>query len=105
MKMIKQRLWGLALILISVALMALASTGETPEERDATAVLLTLPLGIYALVTKEDLLCAPAEAAHRVRAGPRRKRLHVHRRTRRPQGSGHYEQIEKGVSLWQEHVS
>jgi len=103
--MIKQRLMGLALIAISAAMLLLASTGQTVEDQDATAVLLTLPLGIYALVTKENLLYVSGETAHRVRAGPRQKRHHIHRRTRCPQCSGQYEQIEEGVSLWQEHVS
>lgn len=52
MKMTKQRLMGLALVVISVFMLLLASTGETMEDRDATAVLLTLPLGIYMMVTK-----------------------------------------------------
>lgn len=56
MKMRKQRLYGLALLAISAAVLLLASTGTTPEDRDATAVLLTLPLGIYALTTKQYIL-------------------------------------------------
>jgi hypothetical protein len=103
--MIKQRLLGLAFIAISAAILLLASTGQTVEDRDATAVLLTLPLGIYALVTKEDLLYVSGETAHRVRAGPRRKRHHLHQRTRCPRCSGHYEQIEKGAAPWQENAS
>lgn len=42
-KMTKQRLMGLALVAISAAILWLASTGETVEDRDATAVLITLP--------------------------------------------------------------
>lgn len=56
MKMTKQRLMGLALVVISVLMLLLASTGETLEDRDATAVLLTLPLGVYMMVTKQYLL-------------------------------------------------
>ena len=56
MKMTKQRLMGLALVAVSVLLLLLASTGETPEERDATAVLLTLPLGVYMMTTKNYIL-------------------------------------------------
>lgn len=56
MKMIKQRLTGLALVAISVIILAVASTGKTVEERDATAVLLTLPFGIYALAAKQYIL-------------------------------------------------
>ena len=50
MKTIKQRLLGLTLILISFAVIALAWTGTTPEERDVTVILITLPLGIYSKV-------------------------------------------------------
>lgn len=56
MKMTKQRLTGLALVVISVLMLLLASNGETLEERDATAVLLTLPLGVYMMVTKQYVL-------------------------------------------------
>lgn len=56
MKMTKQRLMGFALVVISVLVLLLASTGETPEDRDATAMLLTLPLGVYMMVTKQYVL-------------------------------------------------
>lgn len=56
MKMTKQRLMGLTLVVISVLMLLLASTGETPEDRDATAVLLTFPLGVYMMVTKQYVL-------------------------------------------------
>lgn len=57
MKMTKQRLMGFALVAISILLLLLASTGETLEERDATAVLIIiLPLGLYMIVTKNYML-------------------------------------------------
>ena len=56
MKMRKQRYIGLALVLIAVLVWCLASTGRTTEDRDATAVVILLPLGVYALVSKENLL-------------------------------------------------
>lgn len=57
MKMTKQRLMGFALVVISILLLLLASTGETLEERDATAVLIIiLPLGLYMTVTKNYML-------------------------------------------------
>ena len=57
MKMTKQRLMGFALVAISILLLLLASTGETLEERDATAVLIIiLPLGLYMTVTKNYML-------------------------------------------------
>ena len=62
MKMTKQRLMGLALGVTSVLLLFLASTGETLEERDATAVLIILPLGMYMMVTKNYVLYDGEEA-------------------------------------------
>ena len=62
MKMTKQRLMGLALVVTSVLLLCLASTGETLEERDATAVLIILPLGMYMMVTKNYVLYDGEEA-------------------------------------------
>lgn len=55
MNMRKQRLMGLALVLIAAAVVALASTGE-PGDQDATAALLVGPLGIYMMVTKSYVL-------------------------------------------------
>ena len=42
MNMRKQRVIGLVLVGISWALLVIAATGTTPEEQDATAVLLSL---------------------------------------------------------------
>ena len=47
MKMREQRLIGAALVIMSGILIALACSETTPEDRDVTAVLLTLPLGLY----------------------------------------------------------
>ena len=52
----KQRLIGLGLVGLSWVLLALILAGETPEERDATLILLTLPLGVYMLFTEEYIL-------------------------------------------------
>ena len=81
----KQRLMGLVMVAISVAILALASTGKTPENRDATAVLITLPLGMYALVTKEYILYdgdaeAEEEPEQKVRVGLQAKRRSTYRR-------------------------
>ena len=46
MKMREQRWLGLVMVVISWLLLTIAASGETLEERDATAVLLTLPLEI-----------------------------------------------------------
>jgi hypothetical protein len=56
MKMRKQRLFGVLFIIIFVIVLLFAATGETAEERDATAVLLFLPLGIYMMTTRNYML-------------------------------------------------
>lgn len=76
MKMRKQRLMGLALVVISGMLLALASTGTTPEEQDATAVLLTLPLGLYMIFTKTYVLYEEPEAKARGEPEPRLREAH-----------------------------
>lgn len=51
MKMRNQRICGAAIVVISGIILAIALSGGTAEERDATAVLLTLPLGLHLLFT------------------------------------------------------
>ena len=54
---LKQQKWiGLAMLIISFANFALALTGTTTESRDATAMLITLPLGIWLICTKEIII-------------------------------------------------
>lgn len=50
---IEQKLMGLGLIAISVFLIWFASLGQTIEDQDCTAVLLTLPLGLVLLFSKK----------------------------------------------------
>ncbi len=62
MKMRKQRRIGLALLVVSVLLAALVSgAGSTPEECDATGILITAPLGVYMIFTPHYILCDAAE--------------------------------------------
>ena len=56
MKMRKQRLMGVALVVISWFILLLALTGTTIADQDATAVLLTLPLGLYMIFSEEYIL-------------------------------------------------
>ena len=56
MKMRKQRLMGVGLIVISWLVLLLACTGERPEDSDATAALLVGPLGLYMLYSDTYLL-------------------------------------------------
>lgn len=52
----KQRVMGLVLVALAALVVALASTGETPEDQDATAALLVGPLGLYMVFTKNYIL-------------------------------------------------
>lgn len=47
---------GIALLLICAVVLALCSTGVTPEDQDATAVVLLAPLGLYMIFTKEIII-------------------------------------------------
>lgn len=55
MKLRKQRLMGVGLVLLSWLMLYLCLTGG-PGDQDATAVLLTLPLGLYMVFTEEYIL-------------------------------------------------
>lgn len=61
--MVEQRLMGLGLVLISVLMIVICSHGVTVEDQDATAVLLTLPLGLYLIFTKN--ICIYSKQAER----------------------------------------
>lgn len=56
MKMREQRLLGALLVVVSGILLAIALSDTTVEEQDATAVLLTLPLGLYMMFSSKYLL-------------------------------------------------
>ena len=54
---LKQQRWiGLVMLIISAIIFALAVTGTTTESHDATAMLITLPLGIWLICTKEIII-------------------------------------------------
>ena len=52
----KQRVIGFALVFISWIMLIIAATGETLEEQDATAVLFTLPSGLYMMLSNNYIL-------------------------------------------------
>lgn len=56
MKMRKQRLMGVLLVALSWAMLLIAGAGRTVEEQDATAAMLTLPLGLYMIYTETYVL-------------------------------------------------
>ena len=47
---------GLVLLVICAFVLWLCSTGTTPEDQDATAVVLLAPLGLWMLFTKEIVI-------------------------------------------------
>lgn len=49
----KQKLYGLVFVLLSILICLVCATGKTLEDRDATAVVLLLPFGLYLIFTKE----------------------------------------------------
>lgn len=55
-KILEQRLYGIGIILLCALALLVASTGTSIEDRDCTAVLLILPLGIYSLFTRKVVI-------------------------------------------------
>lgn len=55
-KRAEQKLMGIGLLLICAVVLWLCSTGTTPEDRDATVVVLMAPLGLWMLLTKEIVI-------------------------------------------------
>ena len=55
-KRVEQRLMGIGLLLICVLVLWLCFTGTTPEDQDATAVVLLAPLGLWMLFTKDIVI-------------------------------------------------
>lgn len=48
----QQRTYGIVLVVVSILIVLIAAQGTMLEERDITAALWFLPLGIYMLCTK-----------------------------------------------------
>lgn len=83
MKMRKQRLMGLAMLAITALILVMARGGKTPEDSDATAALLTGPLGLYMLLSKTYILYdgeEPEEATEVSRSGEAAPRAHINKR-------------------------
>lgn len=55
-KRVEQKLMAIGLLLICAVVLWLSSTGTTPEDQDATAVVLLAPLGLWMLFTKEIVI-------------------------------------------------
>lgn len=55
-KILEQRIMGLVLLACCGLMLWLCSTGQTPEEQDATAVVMLAPLGLWMLFTKQIVI-------------------------------------------------
>ena len=55
-KLLLQKVLGLLMLFLSLVLIYSASTGISVEDRDATAVLITIPMGLYLLFTNKVIL-------------------------------------------------
>ena len=58
---------GIGLLLICAFVLWMCSTGVTPEDRDATAVVLLAPLGLWMLFTKCAGIQSPCATLRRRR--------------------------------------
>ena len=56
-KCFEQKLMAIGLLLTCAVVLWLCSTGTTPEDQDATVVVLLAPLGLWMLFTKEIVIC------------------------------------------------
>jgi len=54
--MLKQKLYGLLMLALCGLVLWMCSTGTTPEDQDATAVLLIAPLGIWMIFSRHILI-------------------------------------------------
>lgn len=55
-KMIDQKLIALGLLACCAVALWLCSTGTTPEDQDATAVVMLVPLGLWMLFAKDIVI-------------------------------------------------
>ena len=55
MKLVKQKVLGIALLLVSLFAVLLAIFSESPEDKDCTMVLILIPMGIWLLTSRQNL--------------------------------------------------
>lgn len=55
-KLKQQRLLGVAMLILSAIILVMAVTGTAKGDNDATAMLVTLPFGIFLICTKEIII-------------------------------------------------
>lgn len=55
-KRMEQKLIGLGLLIICAFVLWLCSTGTTPEDQDATAVVVLAPLALWLIFSKEIVI-------------------------------------------------
>ena len=55
-RIVKQKLMGLGMLLLCVAVVMVAMQGESMRDRDVTPILFLAPIGLIMLFSKEDAL-------------------------------------------------
>lgn len=55
-KFVKQKLMGFAMLIISAIIIIVAANGNSADTQDATLILITIPLGLYMLLTKNIII-------------------------------------------------
>ena len=53
----KQRFLGIVLLIISAIMVLMALNGRTLEDKNCTAVLFTLPMGLLMIFSKTVVIC------------------------------------------------
>ena len=103
-----QRLAGAGLLALSVLLLILVSGGTTPDDRDGTAALLLIPLGIYLMTTRRRVFGgdeaeeAPAQESGEMCPGCRYNVGVPHPRCG---GCDGWNKYRKGVKSWPANAS
>ena len=54
--LLKQKLIGVSILALCIAIIMLASKGTTPEEKDAGIVVFLMPLSLYIIFTKKIVI-------------------------------------------------
>lgn len=55
-RMFLQKMAGFVLLIVSAIIIFMGFQGVTPEDSDVTPVLITIPLGVFLLRTKECVI-------------------------------------------------
>jgi hypothetical protein len=54
--LVPQKILGVVVVAMSILLVYFASQGVTVEDRDCSAILFTVPIGLYLIFSKHNIL-------------------------------------------------